>query len=68
MEYQTNMFCALVLLPYVKSSIYSIADNNSNNTSLDNSEPETELPDFSILKPFNMEPRKKVIDKNNSQC
>ena len=57
------MFCALVLLPYVKSSIYSIADNNSNNTSSDNSERETELPDFSILKPFNMEPRKKVIDK-----
>ena len=55
------MFCALVLLPYVKSSIYNIADNNSNNTSLDNSEPATELPDFSILKPFNVEPRKKAL-------
>ena len=33
------------------------------NTSSDNSEPETELPDFSILKPFNMEPREKVITK-----
>ena len=43
-----------------------MTDNNFN-TSLDNSEPETEFSDFSILKPFNMEPKKKVIDKNYSQ-
>ena len=55
------MFCALILLTYVKSSIYSMVDNNNINnnnssTSSDNSELETELPDFSILKPFKMEP------------
>ena len=43
-----------------------MADNNSN-TSSDNSEPERELPGFSTLKPFEMEPRKKVGDKNYAQ-
>ena len=43
-----------------------MADNNSNTFS-DNSEPETELPGFSILKAFNMEPSKKINDKNYSQ-
>ena len=37
--------------------------NNSNNSS-DNSESETELPDLSTLKPFEMEPRKNVNGKN----
>ena len=40
-----------------------MADNNSN-TSSNNSEPETELLDFNTLKPFNMEPRKIVSDRN----
>ena len=61
------MSCALILLPYVKNSIYSMADNNSN-TSSDNSKPEPELPGFSILEPFNMEPRKKVSDKSYTHC
>ena len=39
-----------------------MADNNSN-TSSDNFKSETELPDFSFLKPFDMEPRKTVSDK-----
>ena len=60
------MFCALILLCYVKNSIYSMADNNFN-TSSDNSESEKELPDFSTLKPFDMEPRKKVSNKNYTQ-
>ena len=38
--------------------MYNMTDNNSN-TSSDNSEPETELPDFNILKPFDMGPKKK---------
>ena len=38
-----------------------MADNNSS-TSSHNSECETELPDFSILKPFDMERRKDVSD------
>ena len=40
-----------------------MADNNSN-TSSDKSELETELPDFSTLKPFDIEPRKNVSDEN----
>ena len=51
----------LILLPYVKSSIYNMVDNNSNTS--DNSEPDTELTEFIILKPFNMEPRKKSAIK-----
>ena len=43
-----------------------MADNNFN-TSSDNSESEKELPDFSTLKPFDMEPRKKVSNKNYTQ-
>ena len=43
-----------------------MADNNSN-TSSDNSEPERELPGFSTLKSSEMEPRKKVSDKNYAQ-
>ena len=35
------MFCALILLQYVKNSIYNTADNNFNTS--DNSEPETEF-------------------------
>ena len=54
------MFCALILLPYIKSSIYSMADNNYNNSS-HNSEFETELPNFSTLKLFDMEPKKSFI-------
>ena len=50
------------LLPYAKNSIYSMADNNSNASS-NNSESETELPGFSTLKPFDMEPRKKSVIK-----
>ena len=49
-----------------KQHLHSMADNNSN-TSSDNSEPDAELPDFSIPKPFNMEPRKKVSNKNYTQ-
>ena len=56
------MFCALISLQFVKSSVYNMA-NNSNNSS-DNSESETELPDLSTLKPFEMEPRKNVNSKN----
>ena len=43
-----------------------MADNNSN-TSSDNSESETELPDLSTLKPFDMEPRKKASDENYAE-
>ena len=43
-----------------------MVDNNSN-TSSDNSEPDTELTEFIILKPFNMEPREKISDKNYTQ-
>ena len=43
-----------------------MADNNSN-TSCENSESKTALPDFSTLKPFNMELRKTVSDKNCTQ-
>ena len=50
-----------MLLPYVKSTIYHMADNNSN-TSFDNSKAVKELSDFSILKLSNMEPSKKVSD------
>ena len=66
MEYQKNMFCALILLPYIKNSINNMTDNNSK-TSPVNSEPETELTDFSTLEPFYMEPRKKVSDRNYTQ-
>ena len=41
--------------------------NNNSNTSSDNSESETELPDFSTLKPSDMEPRKIVSDKNSAE-
>ena len=41
-------------------------DNNAN-TSSDNSGSGTELPDFNNLKPFDMEPRKKVSDKNYAE-
>ena len=60
------MFCPLILLPYVKSSIYSIADDNSS-TSFDNNESEAVLSDLSTLKPSNMEPRVSIIDKNYAQ-
>ena len=53
-EYQINMFCALMFLSYVKSSISSMINNDSN-TSSDNSELERKLPDFNILKRFKME-------------
>ena len=43
-----------------------MADNNTN-TSSGNSEFETELPEFSTLKSFDIEPRKKVSDKNHTQ-
>ena len=43
-----------------------MAHDNSH-TSSDNSEPETELTYFSTLKPFEMEPRKNVRDKNYTQ-
>ena len=46
-----------------KNRVCHISDNNSN-TSSDNSESEAELPDFSTLKPIDMEPRKKVSDEN----
>ena len=42
MEYEEKTFSVLTLLPYVKNSIYRIADNNSN-TSPDNSESDTVL-------------------------
>ena len=51
------MFCDLILLPYVHNSIYNMTDSNSN-TSSNNSEFETELPD--------METWKKVSHKNYS--
>ena len=41
--------------------------HNNPNTSFDNSEPETELTYFSTLKPYEMEPRKNVSDKNYTQ-
>ena len=43
-----------------------MADNKSSTFS-DNSESETELSDFSTLKHFNIERRKKVSDKNYTQ-
>ena len=36
-----NMFCALILLPYVKNSICSMADNNFT-VSSENSDPDTD--------------------------
>ena len=42
-----------------------MVDNNSNTS--DNSEPDTELTEFIILKPFNMETREKISDKNYTQ-
>ena len=62
-EFQTDMFCDLILLPYVKKSICLMTDNNSN-TSFSNSESERKLPDFNTFKPFDMEPREKVNGKN----
>lgn len=56
------MFCSLILLPYVNNSIYIMTNNNS--TFLRENVFETELPDFSTLKLFNMEPRKNVSQKN----
>ena len=44
------MFCALILLLYVKNSTYSKADDNPNTFPI-TLESETELLDFSILKP-----------------
>ena len=44
-----------------------IMGDNDSNTSSNNSESETELPDFHILKPFNMELGKKVSNKNYAQ-
>ena len=41
--------------------------DNKYNTSSDNSESVTELSDFSTLKPFDMDPTKKVNDKNYTQ-
>ena len=42
-----------------------MVDNNSNTS--DNSEHDTGLTEFIILKPFNMEPREKISDKNYTQ-
>lgn len=56
------MFCSLILLPYVNNSIYIMTNNNS--IFLRENVFETELPDFSTLKLFNMEPRKNVSQKN----
>ena len=56
------MLCSLILLPCVKSSVYSMADDNSNASS-NNSEPETQLPDFIIKKLSEMQPRRKVSEK-----
>lgn len=55
-KYGTNFSCAWILLPSVKNSIYSIADNTTH-TSTNNSESETGLSDFSTLQPFDMETR-----------
>ena len=44
-----------------------MAESNSN-TSSSNSESETDLPDFSTLKLFDMKPRNKVSDKKNVKC
>ena len=55
-----------MLLAYVKNSFYNMVDNNSK-TSSDNSEPEIDLSDFSTLKPFDMEPRKKASDENYTE-
>ena len=41
--------------------------DNSSNTLFNNSESEIELPDFITLKPFNIDPRKKVSDKNYAE-
>ena len=60
------MFCALILLSYVKSSIYNTVDIKYK-TSSDNPESVTELSDFSTLKSFDMDPTKKVSDKNYTQ-
>ena len=57
------MFSASILSPDVKNSIYSVAGDNSN-TSTDSPESEADLPDFSTLRPFDMDPRKKVSNKN----
>ena len=51
------MFRTLLLLLYVK--------NITDNTYFDNSESETELPDFSTLKPFDMETGKKKVNGKN---
>ena len=51
------MFDTLILLLFVKYSIYSMADNNYNIFG-DNSEFDAESSDF------DMQPRKKVSDKN----
>ena len=56
----------MILIAYINNSIYSMADNNSN-TSFNNSESETELPNISTLKPFDMEPRKKVSDEHHAE-
>ena len=61
-KWQINMFCSLILLPYVNNSIYIMTNNNS--TFQRENVFETELPDFSTLKLFNMEPRKNVSQKN----
>ena len=55
--FEGYMFCTLLLLLYVKNII--------DNTYFDNSESETELPDFSTLKPFDMEPGKKKVNGKN---
>ena len=62
MEYQTNMFCTLILLPYRKPNHYNRTDNNFG-TSSDNSASNTEFPDFSTLKILDKEPRKKSAIK-----
>lgn len=57
------MFDTLILLLFVKYSIYSMADNNYNIFG-DNSEFDAESPDFGSPKPFDMQSSKKVSDKN----
>ena len=45
----------------------STQTDNNFNTSFNNSESETELPDFSTQIPFYTQPRSKVIHKNYTQ-
>ena len=62
------MFCDLISLPFAhicKSNIYNMTHDNSNSSS--DKLRQTEFPGFSTLKPFDMDRRKKVSDKNFCQ-